>query len=141
MNPEKQEINEAARLLGRKGGLKGGRARAESLTAKRRSAIARAAGAKGNARFEGPKGDAARRMVMRRRTWTAYCAGREVRLALGALVATEARATRFNPYKRVAFQVPLFDAWLHGFWNAGAALVPFTRWRWPLAKTKGKGAR
>ena len=38
--------NPAAVELGRKGGLKGGRARAESLTAKRRSEIAREAAEK-----------------------------------------------------------------------------------------------
>jgi len=38
--------NPAAVALGRKGGLKGGQARAESLTAKERSAIAKKAAAK-----------------------------------------------------------------------------------------------
>lgn len=41
--PEKPTKNQAAVELGRLGGLKGGKARAESLTAKRRKAIAQAA--------------------------------------------------------------------------------------------------
>lgn len=40
---EKSEKNPAAVALGRLGGLKGGRARAESLTAKKRSEIAKKA--------------------------------------------------------------------------------------------------
>ncbi len=39
----KDEIKSAAALLGRKGGLKGGKARAESLTPKKRSEIAKKA--------------------------------------------------------------------------------------------------
>jgi hypothetical protein len=41
----KDEISAAAAALGRKGGLKGGKARAESLSAKRRSEIAKKAAA------------------------------------------------------------------------------------------------
>jgi len=41
--PEKPIKNQAAVELGRLGGLKGGKARAESLSAKRRKAIAKAA--------------------------------------------------------------------------------------------------
>lgn len=41
--PDQPEKNPAAVLLGRLGGLKGGKARAESLSAKQRSAIARKA--------------------------------------------------------------------------------------------------
>ncbi|HUZ60268.1 MAG TPA: hypothetical protein VMU83_15965 [Hanamia sp.] len=40
---EKDLIKAAASAMGRKGGLKGGKARAESLTAKRRSEIAKKA--------------------------------------------------------------------------------------------------
>jgi hypothetical protein len=40
---QKDEIKAAAAALGRKGGLKGGKARAESLTAKQRSDIAKKA--------------------------------------------------------------------------------------------------
>lgn len=40
---EQDAIKAAAAALGRKGGLKGGKARAESLTAKRRSEIAKKA--------------------------------------------------------------------------------------------------
>lgn len=43
--PEKPEKNPAAVALGRLGGLKGGKARAESLTAKKRSEIAKKAAA------------------------------------------------------------------------------------------------
>lgn len=42
-NETKEEIKSAAALLGRKGGLKGGLARANALTSKRRSQIARKA--------------------------------------------------------------------------------------------------
>src|SRR5688572_10332196 len=38
-----KDLNEAARLLGRRGGLKGGIARAEALSPRRRAAIARQA--------------------------------------------------------------------------------------------------
>jgi hypothetical protein len=41
--PEQREKNPAAVLLGRLGGLRGGKARADSLSAKQRSAIARKA--------------------------------------------------------------------------------------------------
>lgn len=43
--PEHQKKNPAAVALGRLGGLKGGKARAESLTAKKRSEIAKKAAA------------------------------------------------------------------------------------------------
>jgi len=43
--PEQNEIKNAAAALGRLGGLKGGKARAESLTAKKRSEIAKKAAA------------------------------------------------------------------------------------------------
>ena len=49
---QKQEKNPAAVALGKLGGLKGGKARAASLSAKRRKQIARAAAAK---RWEKPK--------------------------------------------------------------------------------------
>lgn len=41
--PEKTPEQQAAALLGRKGGLKGGKARAEKLSAKKRSDIAKKA--------------------------------------------------------------------------------------------------
>ena len=41
--PTKDEIKSAAAMLGRKGGLKGGKARAESLTKKQRQEIAKKA--------------------------------------------------------------------------------------------------
>lgn len=41
----KEEISSAAAALGRKGGLKGGKARAEALTPERRAEIARKAAA------------------------------------------------------------------------------------------------
>lgn len=44
--PPEQPKNPAAVALGRLGGLKGGKARAESLTARRRKQIAKAAAAK-----------------------------------------------------------------------------------------------
>lgn len=44
--PEKPEKNPAAVTLGRLGGLKGGRARAEKLSAKKRSEIAKKAAEK-----------------------------------------------------------------------------------------------
>ncbi|HMC87003.1 MAG TPA: hypothetical protein VKI61_15860 [Chitinophagaceae bacterium] len=43
--PEQDEVKNAAAILGRKGGLKGGKARAESLTAKKRTEIAKKAAA------------------------------------------------------------------------------------------------
>jgi len=43
--PAQDEIKSAAAALGRLGGLKGGKARAESLTAKKRSEIAKKAAA------------------------------------------------------------------------------------------------
>lgn len=43
---EKDELKAAAAALGRKGGLKGGKARAESLTPERRAEIAKKAAAK-----------------------------------------------------------------------------------------------
>ncbi len=44
--PEEQGKDPAAVALGRRGGLKGGKARAESMTPERRAEIARAAAAK-----------------------------------------------------------------------------------------------
>jgi len=41
--PERSEISKYLAEIGRKGGLKGGKARAESLTAKKRSEIAKKA--------------------------------------------------------------------------------------------------
>lgn len=43
--PEQNEIKAAAATLGRKGGLKGGKARAEKLSPKKRSEIAKTAAA------------------------------------------------------------------------------------------------
>jgi hypothetical protein len=45
VNPPTDEVKAAAALLGRKGGLKGGKARAKSLSAKKRSEIAKKAAA------------------------------------------------------------------------------------------------
>lgn len=46
LTPEQPEKNKAAQELGRLGGLKGGKARAEKLTPERRSEIAKKAAAK-----------------------------------------------------------------------------------------------
>jgi len=42
-NPPEEEMRELTRRLGRRGGLKGGKARAEKLTKEQRSAIAKKA--------------------------------------------------------------------------------------------------
>lgn len=130
---ERKELNEAARLMGRKGGLKGGRARAEALSSKRRSAIARLGAAKVNGALAQLDPAKRSRLIMRRRTWTAYTLGRAA--ALGRLAASA------NPYERRAFLTPLHDAWLRGFETLREPFIPFSAWRWTTKKKKKGGAR
>lgn len=127
-NPTKQELADAARIIGRAGAAKGGKARAESLSPKRRSAIARMGAAKVNADLAKLDPKKRGRLIMRRRTWSAYCAGREAR-QVGDLATS-------IPYAPRAFTKPLHDAWLKGWDTASLPLVAFKHWGY-----RSKGAK
>lgn len=128
------KTNDAARLLGRKGGLKGGRARADKLSPKRRSAIARLGAEKANEAMAQLEPEKRRRLIMRKRTHSAYLAGRDAR----------GKGKAGNPYPDQSFQSPLHRAWAFG-WISAALEVPavtFGRWRTtPRLATLGEAAR
>lgn len=133
--PTTEQLREAARMLSRGGAAKGGRARAKALSPKRRSAIARMGAAKVNADLAKLEPKKRARLIMRRRTWSAYTAGREARLELyRARVKSPYTARPVNPYAPRAFTKPLHDAWEKGFDTAELPLVAFKHWGYRASK-------
>lgn len=135
---DRKQMQEAARLLGRRGGLKGGKARAEKLSGARRRAIARMGAAVVNAALEGLEPEARRRLIMRRRTYTAYLAGHRswVQVIDGVLYTGPV----INPFPDTAFQAPLHRAWEIGLDHArlGMKPKPFHRWRGAPARPRSR---
>jgi hypothetical protein len=116
-------VSDAARLMGRRGGLKGGRARADKLSPRRRSAIARLGAEKVNAALAELEPEARASIIMRKRTYSSYLDGRRW------------SGRDINPYKARGFQAALRLAWLIGDREVAAGAshpVTFTRWLWPL---------
>lgn len=98
------------REMGRRGGIKGGRARAESLSPARRKSIARLGAAKTNEAVAALTDEERARAIMEKRRATAR--------RLGMQSAIDGLPQSRNPYAARAFTAQLRDQWAAG-WKAG----------------------